>query len=94
MVFDLAHMTSDKKYSKEWISLRREIDEWSTNYEPPKSTVPSTSTYKPLKNSVYFPIKLALGISSIDQIKPSQVPKARRIFYKIRDICEGVDPDD
>lgn len=94
MAFDLAHMTSDKKYSKEWISLRHEIEEWSTTYEPPKSKVPSTSTYKPLKNAVYIPIKLALGIDSIDQIKVNQVSKARKIFYKIRDICEGVDSDE
>lgn len=94
MAFDLAHMTSDSKYSPEWISLRREIEEWSTTYESPRNRVPSSNNYKSLKNAVYVPIKLALGIDAINQIKVSQVPKARKIFYKIRDICEGVDPDE
>jgi len=94
MGFDLAAMTSNKRYPPEWISLRREIEDWSSEYESPFNKIPSTTNYKPLKNAVYMPIKLALGIDSIDQIQTSQVPKARKIFYKIRDICEGVDPDE
>lgn len=92
--YDLNHMTSNSKYSPEWISLRREIEEWSTTYESPFCKVPSASNYKALKNAIYVPIRLSLGITSIDKIKVSQIPKARQIFYKIRDICEGVDPDD
>ena len=86
--YDLYNMTSNVKYPKEWISLRHEIEEWATDYRLPYQ-VPSASNYRNLKISVYTPIKLVLGIKSIDNIKSDQVPKARKIFYKVKAICEG-----
>ncbi|WP_025024562.1 hypothetical protein [Companilactobacillus nodensis] len=94
-IYDLYKMTSDVKYPPEWVQLRREIEEWSRNYESPFNEIPCmTSNYQSLKNAIYIPIKLALGLKTINDIETWQVPKARRIFYEIREICEGVDPDD
>lgn len=84
--YDLYKMTSDVKYPLEWLKLRQEIEVWI-------SETNAGINDRVLKNSIYVPIKMALGITTIDLIETWQVPKARRIFYAIRDICEGVDPN-
>lgn len=87
--FDFYHMTYSSRYPKEWVKLRREIEEWATDYDVPYQVPSSSSNYRNLKVAVYTPIRLALGLKTINDISSKQVPKARKIFYKIKEICNG-----
>lgn len=87
--FDFRKKTTDSRYPKEWVKLRREIEEWATDYDLPYQVPSLSSNYRNLKIAVYTPIRLALRLKTINDISSKQVPKARKIFYKIKEICDG-----
>ncbi|UYN57175.1 hypothetical protein OFW50_03615 [Lacticaseibacillus chiayiensis] len=68
------------KISRGWLQLRSDIADYCKSV----SHCESDPVYSKVQNAIYLPIKYALKLGRIDEVRDDQIDRARQIFNVIK----------